>query len=47
MGANGMCPDAVRDFRFTTLGKIYLDLAPNYMVTTTSALYVTDWRNTL
>jgi hypothetical protein len=28
MGAKGVCPDAVQDFRFTTLGKIYMELAP-------------------
>jgi hypothetical protein len=28
MGAKGVCPNTVQDFRFTTLGKVYLELAP-------------------
>jgi hypothetical protein len=28
MGAKGVCPDAVQDFQFTKLGKIYMELAP-------------------
>jgi hypothetical protein len=29
MGAKGVCPDTVQDFRFTTLGKIYMELTPS------------------